>query len=81
VKRSRNTVASSTKTPRRYEPLRPQTEPAIARIAHLKSLRLNVRVMDLRIAAVALENLAVVVTRNRRDFERVPGLRVEDWSV
>jgi len=59
----------------------PYTESAIARVAGLKALRLNVRLMDLRIAAVALENQAVVVTRNRRDFGRVPGLSVEDWSV
>ena len=59
----------------------PYTEPAIARVALLKALRLNVRLMDLRIAAVALENQAVVVSRNRRDFGRVPGLSVEDWSV
>ena len=59
----------------------PYTESAIARVAQLKALRLNVRLMDLRIAAVALENQAVVVTRNRRDFGRVPGLSVEDWSV
>ena len=59
----------------------PYTESAIARVAQLKTLRLNVRVMDLRIAAVALENHAVVVTRNRRDFGRVPALSVEDWSV
>jgi tRNA(fMet)-specific endonuclease VapC len=53
----------------------------IARVTQLKALRLNVRLMDLRIAAVAMENQALVVTRNRRDFGRVPGLSVEDWSV
>jgi tRNA(fMet)-specific endonuclease VapC len=58
------------------------SEAAIARVTQLKALRLNVRLMDLRIAAVAMENQAVVVTRNRRDFGRVPGLlSVEDWSV
>ena len=59
----------------------PYTELAIARVEQLKALRLNVRLMDLRIAAIALENGAVVVTRNRRDFGRVPLLNIEDWSV
>jgi tRNA(fMet)-specific endonuclease VapC len=57
------------------------TELAIARVGQLKALRLNVRLMDLRIAAIALENGAVVATRNTRDFARIPGLSVEDWSV
>jgi tRNA(fMet)-specific endonuclease VapC len=65
---------------RRYEVLG-FPEPAILRFEHLKTLRLNVGLMDLRIAAVALHNGLTVVTRNVRDFGRVPGLVVEDWSV
>ena len=56
-------------------------ETAILRFEQLVGLKLNVRKMDLRIAAIALEQGAVVVTRNVRDFRRVPGLVVEDWTV
>jgi tRNA(fMet)-specific endonuclease VapC len=35
--------------------------------------------MDLKIAATALVNDALLLSANRRDFERVPGLRVENW--
>jgi len=34
---------------------------------------------DLLIAAVALAQSATVVTGNRRHYERIPGLVVEDW--
>lgn len=47
----------------------------------LRSLRLKVGTQDLKIAAVALANNVVLLTRNRRDFGRVPGLRIDDWSV
>lgn len=57
------------------------TEPAILRFENLVTLKLNVGPMDLRIAAIALENALIVVTRNLRDFQRVPTLTVEDWSV
>ena len=50
-------------------------------IPHAASQRLNVGGMDLRIASIALELAATVVTANTRDFTRVPGLSVVDWSV
>jgi len=34
---------------------------------------------DLLIAATALAHELTLVTRNTREFERVPGLRVENW--
>jgi tRNA(fMet)-specific endonuclease VapC len=34
---------------------------------------------DLRIAAVCLAHAATLVSRNRRDFELIPGLMVEFW--
>jgi hypothetical protein len=50
------------------------TESAMARFELLRAMKLNIGTMDLRIAAVALEEGAIVVTRNARDFRRVPGL-------
>jgi tRNA(fMet)-specific endonuclease VapC len=55
-------------------------QPAIQRCEKLKKLKLKVRKMDLRIAATVLERGAILVTRNLRDFQQVPGLRIEDWS-
>ncbi len=54
---------------------------AAARVAAFKKARLKIKTMDLRIACVALEAGAIVVTRNRADFEVVPGLELEDWTI
>jgi tRNA(fMet)-specific endonuclease VapC len=59
----------------------PMTVPALARYDGLRQAKFNVKSPDLRIAAVAMEVGGIVVTRNLRDFRRVPGLTCEDWSV
>jgi tRNA(fMet)-specific endonuclease VapC len=58
----------------------PMTHPALARFESLKRMNLNVRKMDLRIAAIVLEVGGTLVSRNLRDFRRVPNLAVEDWA-
>lgn len=35
---------------------------------------------DLLIAAITLANRATLVSRNLRDFQKVPGLQVENWA-
>lgn len=53
---------------------------AIDRYADLRRLHRRVGRMDLAIAAIAVESKAVLVTRNRADFESIEGLVIEDWS-
>jgi tRNA(fMet)-specific endonuclease VapC len=43
-------------------------------------LKLGVKHMDLRIAAIVLEHGGVLVTRNVSDFQNVPGLTIENWA-
>ncbi|MEH2003389.1 MAG: type II toxin-antitoxin system VapC family toxin [Nostoc sp.] len=43
--------------------------------------RIRVGTQDLRIAAITLSVNGILVTRNRKDFEKVPNLRFEDWTI
>ena len=54
-------------------------EPAADKFDELRSAKLRLGTMDLKIAAIALVNQATLVPGNRQDFDRVPGLRVENW--
>jgi tRNA(fMet)-specific endonuclease VapC len=47
----------------------------------LRAARLHIGTLDLEIAAIALINGLIVLTRNGSDFGRVPGLTCEDWSI
>ena len=48
--------------------------------AHLSSAGTLIGPNDLIIAATALAHACTVVTRNTREFSRVPGLLLEDWE-
>jgi tRNA(fMet)-specific endonuclease VapC len=57
------------------------TTPAQAIYQMLKAQRLRVGTQDLRIAAIALAYNGTLLTRNLKDFERIPNLSIQDWSI
>ncbi|MGL5195624.1 MAG: type II toxin-antitoxin system VapC family toxin [Chroococcales cyanobacterium] len=46
----------------------------------LKSQRIRVGTQDLRIASITIAHDAILLTRNLRDFEKIPRLRMENWT-
>lgn len=49
--------------------------------ADLVRQKIRIGTQDLRIAAIALSVNGIIVTRNQRDFGKVPGLIWEDWTL
>jgi tRNA(fMet)-specific endonuclease VapC len=54
---------------------------AAAIVQQLQRQRLRIGTMDLKIASIALAQQASLLARNGADFQKVPGLHSEDWTV
>ena len=52
---------------------------AARQFVSLQQQRIRIGTMDLKIAAICITHDATLLTRNLVDFEKVPGLRVENW--
>ncbi len=55
------------------------TEDTADEFRRLRNSRIRIGTQDLKIACTAIANDALLLSANLRDFEQVPGLRVEDW--
>ena len=47
---------------------------------NLKSRKIKVGTMDLKIASIAISHNALLISRNLSDYDQIPNLRVEDWT-
>jgi tRNA(fMet)-specific endonuclease VapC len=47
----------------------------------LKNSKIRIGTMDLKIASIVLSRGDTLLSRNRVDFSKVPGLKMEDWSA
>ena len=54
--------------------------PEIRRYRQLRTQHRRIGTNDRRIAAIVLEQQAILVTRNTTDFADISGLQLEDWS-
>ena len=57
------------------------TEFAAIEFQKLRHIPVRIGTKDLKIAAIALASDALLLTKNLRDFRKVPGLRVEDATT
>jgi tRNA(fMet)-specific endonuclease VapC len=57
----------------------PWNEEAAETFESLRRQKVRIGTMDLKIASIALATGSLLLSRNTKDFEQVPGLDVEDW--
>jgi len=53
---------------------------AASEFDRLQTLKLHVGTSDLKIAAIAISQNAILLSRNLKDFRNIPNLHVEDWT-
>lgn len=54
--------------------------PTAQEFQRLRKLYPRLGTMDLKIAAIALVNKAILLTRNSSDFGQIASLQIEDWT-
>jgi tRNA(fMet)-specific endonuclease VapC len=57
----------------------PWTQETAEIFVRLRAGGVRIGALDLKIACIALSRNATLLTRNLRHFQKVPGLRAEDW--
>jgi tRNA(fMet)-specific endonuclease VapC len=60
-------------------PVVPFDEQAASAFQGLRTQRIRIGTMDLKIAAIALVHDALLLSANLRDFQQIPNLRVANW--
>jgi tRNA(fMet)-specific endonuclease VapC len=58
----------------------PFTAAAAALVAAWKQQRIRVATHDMRIAAICIVHGATLITRNARDYAKIPGLTFDVWN-
>lgn len=56
-------------------------ENAAVEFARLRKENPRIGTMDLKIAAIVLSQDATLLSRNRKDFGQITGLKLEDWTA
>ncbi len=59
--------------------IQPHDGLTVGEFKDLKQQKINIGTQDLKIAAIAISHNALLLSANLKDFQKVPGLRVENW--
>ena len=57
----------------------PFDQPAADEFTRLRQQGIRIGTMDLKIASIILVHGGTLLSGNSRDFQQVPGIKVEDW--